>query len=134
MSPRDVVINQAVSEFMADGVLATDTVMNLVEYGIPPSLIERMANAFEKGTFPLREANGVRASEVYQMRKLSTPAQWFQALIGELGEYANLRNKYKRGDITLEERIKHAEKALADAQTYLDLILADETDTTNLEE
>lgn len=30
-----------------------------------------------------------------------SPASWLQAVIGELGEYANLRKKVERGDITL---------------------------------
>ncbi len=33
-----------------------------------------------------------------------TPAQWLQAVVGELGEYANLRKKVERGDFTLEEK------------------------------
>lgn len=28
-----------------------------------------------------------------------TPAQWLQAVTGELGAYANLRKKFERGDI-----------------------------------
>lgn len=51
-----------------------------------------------------------------------SPAQWFQALVGELGEYANIRKKFERRDITPAEFIEHAQKELADAQTYLDLL------------
>jgi len=51
-----------------------------------------------------------------------TPAQWLQAVMGELGEYANERKKFERGDITWDEfRIK-AEKELADVATYLDIL------------
>lgn len=50
------------------------------------------------------------------------PAQWLQATVGELGEYANFRKKYERGDITLEEFKIHAGKELADVQTYLDIL------------
>lgn len=53
-----------------------------------------------------------------------SPAQWFQALVGEIGEYANIRKKYERGDITLEEFKALAAKELADAQIYLDLVAA----------
>ena len=51
-----------------------------------------------------------------------TPAQWLQAVIGELGEYANLRKKFERGDMTLEEFEQAAKKELADVQTYLDIL------------
>lgn len=51
-----------------------------------------------------------------------TPADWLQALIGEIGEYANIRKKYMRGDITFGEYVKLASKELADVQTYLDLL------------
>lgn len=51
-----------------------------------------------------------------------TPAQWLQAVTGELGEYANLRKKYERGDITLAEFQKNARKELADIVCYLDIL------------
>jgi len=51
-----------------------------------------------------------------------SPAQWLQAVVGELGEYANFRKKYERGDITKEEFSVEAEKELADVIIYLDLL------------
>jgi hypothetical protein len=51
-----------------------------------------------------------------------SPAQWLQAVLGELGEYANVRKKYERGDLTAEEFQALAEKELADVQTYLDIL------------
>lgn len=51
-----------------------------------------------------------------------TPAQWLQAVVGELGEYANVRKKFERGDLTAEEFRVEAEKELADVQTYLDIL------------
>ena len=51
-----------------------------------------------------------------------TPAQWLQALVGEVGEYANTRKKYERGDISKEEFDQKAAKELADVQTYLDIL------------
>ena len=51
-----------------------------------------------------------------------SPAQWLQAVVGELGEYSNVRKKYERGDITFEEFRVLAAKELADVQTYLDLL------------
>ena len=56
-----------------------------------------------------------------------SPAQWLQAVVGELGEYANLRKKYERGDITLDVFQLEAKKELADVVTYLD-ILANQLD------
>jgi NTP pyrophosphatase (non-canonical NTP hydrolase) len=51
-----------------------------------------------------------------------SPAQWLQAVMGELGEYANLRKKFERGDITEEEFKVEARKELADVQVYLDIL------------
>lgn len=51
-----------------------------------------------------------------------SPAQWLQALVGELGEYANKRKKFERGDISAEEFKIEAAKELADVQIYLDIL------------
>ena len=51
-----------------------------------------------------------------------SPAQWLQAVTGELGEYANIRKKFERGDLTFEEFRVAAAAELADVQTYLDLL------------
>lgn len=51
-----------------------------------------------------------------------TPAQWLQAIVGELGEYANKRKKFERGDIDAAEFFREACKELADVQVYLDIL------------
>lgn len=51
-----------------------------------------------------------------------SPAQWLQAVIGEVGEYANLRKKYERGDITEFDFRIEAAKEIADIQIYLDIL------------
>lgn len=51
-----------------------------------------------------------------------SPAQWLQAVVGELGEYANVRKKFDRGDLTEAEFKKMAAEELADVQTYLDIL------------
>lgn len=51
-----------------------------------------------------------------------TPAQWFQAMAGEVGEYANIRKKFERGDITEQEFLSMAGRELGDIQTCLDLL------------
>jgi NTP pyrophosphatase (non-canonical NTP hydrolase) len=51
-----------------------------------------------------------------------SPAQWLQAVMGELGEYANIRKKYERGDIDAAEFWREAKKELADVQIYLDIL------------
>ncbi len=51
-----------------------------------------------------------------------SPAQWLQAVTGELGEYANLRKKYERGDISEQEFRTEAKYELADIVTYLDIL------------
>jgi len=50
------------------------------------------------------------------------PAQWLQAVVGELGEYANIRKKFERGDLSFIEYEREAKKELADVQTYLDIL------------
>jgi NTP pyrophosphatase (non-canonical NTP hydrolase) len=52
----------------------------------------------------------------------SVPAQWLQALVGEIGEYANLRKKFERGDMPEETFRALAAKELADVQDYLDIL------------
>lgn len=51
-----------------------------------------------------------------------SPAQWLQAVTGELGEYANIRKKFERGDINEEEFMTLAKAELADVVTYLDIL------------
>lgn len=51
-----------------------------------------------------------------------SPAQWLQAVAGELGEYANLRKKYERGDIDSESFYPEAANELADVVVYLDIL------------
>lgn len=51
-----------------------------------------------------------------------SPAQWLQATVGELGEYANVRKKFERGDIDAKQFAVEAAKELADVQTYLDIL------------
>jgi len=49
-------------------------------------------------------------------------AEWLQAVLGELGEFANLQKKRLRGDLTKEEFLHEAKKELADVQIYLDIL------------
>jgi NTP pyrophosphatase (non-canonical NTP hydrolase) len=51
-----------------------------------------------------------------------SPAQWLQAVTGELGEYANLRKKFERGDVDADTFKINAAKELADIVTYLDIL------------
>jgi hypothetical protein len=60
-----------------------------------------------------------------------SPAQWLQALVGELGEFANVRKKFERGDLTFAEYEVEAKKELADVQTYLDILALRCLDTPN---
>lgn len=50
------------------------------------------------------------------------PAQWLQALLGELGELARVRLDYEQGKISRETFEREAAKEVADVQTYLDLV------------
>ena len=52
------------------------------------------------------------------------PEQWLQALIGEIGEYANIRKKFDRGDFSFDEFQKLAADEIADIFIYL-VLMAD---------
>ena len=47
--------------------------------------------------------------------------EWMNAILGELGEAANIVKKIKRGDFTLEEMALPLAQELADVVTYTDL-------------
>lgn len=49
-------------------------------------------------------------------------AQWCNAVLGELGEAANIIKKVERGDMTLDEARPSLAREFADAQTYLDIL------------
>lgn len=49
-------------------------------------------------------------------------AQWLQALVGEIGEYANLKKKVERGDLTEDEARADLARELADVAIYLDIL------------
>jgi len=49
-------------------------------------------------------------------------AEWLQAVIGELGEYANIMKKVQRGDLTMEKAKPSIEKELADVMTYFAIL------------
>lgn len=51
-----------------------------------------------------------------------SPAQWLQAVVGEIGEYANLRKKFERGDVNAVEFKRKAADELADVVTYIDIL------------
>lgn len=53
-----------------------------------------------------------------------SPAQWLQAVVGEIGEYANLRKKFERGDVDADEFHREASDELADVVIYLDILAA----------
>jgi NTP pyrophosphatase (non-canonical NTP hydrolase) len=48
--------------------------------------------------------------------------EWCNAVLGELGELANLLKKVQRGDMTMDEARPAIGKELADVQTYLDIL------------
>lgn len=49
-------------------------------------------------------------------------AEWSNAVLGELGEAANLIKKVQRGDLTLAEARPMLAKEYADVVTYLDIL------------
>lgn len=74
----------------------------------------------------LRAGNEVRLRETAKFAKCRdwSTAQWLQALVGEVGEAANVMKKIDRGDYTEDEAREHLSKELADVQIYLDLLAA----------
>jgi NTP pyrophosphatase (non-canonical NTP hydrolase) len=71
----------------------------------------------------LRDANKKRVPYFHDAHAAPwTPAQWLQAVVGELGEYANLRKKVERGDFTLAEALPELANELADVVIYLDIL------------
>ncbi len=49
-------------------------------------------------------------------------AQWLQAVLGELGELANVMKKRDRGDLSAEEFRTMSGQEIADVQIYLDIL------------
>lgn len=49
-------------------------------------------------------------------------SDWTEAVMGELGEFANLHKKFRRGDIDQVTFDKEAKKEIADIQVYLDIL------------
>lgn len=80
----------------------------------------------------LREANKKRLPQFKNSKgepAHSTPdgsdwalSTWSNAVLGELGEAANLIKKIERGDITLEDARPALAKEFADVLTYLDIL------------
>ncbi len=77
-----------------------------------------MSLTFQK----LREINIARSDESFPIAKDWTPDQWFVALMGEVGEAANDRKKFNRGDYNFPTAKKKIAAELADIQMYLDLV------------
>lgn len=48
--------------------------------------------------------------------------EWLEALLGELGEFANIHKKVRRGDRTLEDARQDLAYELADTVIYLDIL------------
>ncbi len=49
-------------------------------------------------------------------------AEWLMAVVGELGEFANLQKKVIRGDLTADEAKEALAKEIADVIIYMDLL------------
>ncbi len=71
----------------------------------------------------LRSANITRLAETPKFEKCRSwsEAQWMNAILGELGEAANILKKVDRGDFPIAEARGKLADELADVQTYLDL-------------
>ena len=50
-------------------------------------------------------------------------SDWTTSLAGEVGEFANIWKKVRRGDFTLDEKREELGKELADVITYADLMM-----------
>lgn len=72
----------------------------------------------------LRQANEFRlkTAKYKKCEDSWTTAHWLQALVGELGELANIMKKVDRGDFVFDKVKTDIENELADVQTYLDIL------------
>lgn len=79
----------------------------------------RKANALRLPQF--KNAKGERAHTTEDGHDWS-PAQWFAAMVGEVGEFATIRIAFERGEISFEEYKAKAASELADIITYCDIL------------
>ena len=70
----------------------------------------------------LREKNVERMKVQFPECEDWDELDWYGALVGEVGEYANFRKKFIRGSIGQKDFLVNAGKELADVQMYLDLL------------
>lgn len=87
-----------------------------------PSLSFDTLRAANKARLPLFKNKHGHAAHSQPDGSDWSPAQWLQAVVGELGEFANIRKKFERGDLSFGEYRLLAAKELADVQIYLDLL------------
>lgn len=80
----------------------------------------RGGNVARQGLFT--NAKGERCHDTGDPHSEWSAAEWLEAVVGELGEFANLRKKVNRGDFTLEEALPDIADELADVAIYLDLL------------
>lgn len=64
---------------------------------------------------------GVAAHEVADGSDWS-PNDWMVAVVGELGEAADVMKKVRRGDLTVEEALPKLKQEYADVVIYMDLL------------
>src|SRR5579864_3449230 len=81
--------------------------------------ILRMANIIRLPQF--KNAKGAPAHSMPDGSDWSL-GEWMNALLGELGEAANIIKKIKRGDVTLDEVRGELANEFADAIIYSDII------------
>lgn len=81
----------------------------------------------------LRRANILRLGQIAHRQPDGsdwTPAQWLMAVVGELGEYAEVRWQYENGYIDFKTYQRQARAKLADVMIYLDILAMRCMDTT----
>lgn len=79
----------------------------------------RMANIIRLPQF--KNAKGGPAHSIPDGSDWSL-GEWSNAVMGELGEAANIIKKVQRGDLTLDEARPALAKEFADVLTYLDIL------------
>ncbi len=79
----------------------------------------RIANTRRLPTFKNKRGEPAHSEADGSDWALST---WCNAVLGELGELANLIKKVERGDLTLDEARVELGKECADVVTYLDIL------------
>lgn len=111
-------------EAIAEGEAACETEAAHPESSGPKQLTFANLRAANLARLPLFKNSKGGAAHSTKDGSDWSPAQWLQAALGELGEYATEREMFEQGFSTFGAYANAARKELADVATYLDILAA----------